>query len=214
MIRWLFLATCLVACGTNDAGVPPGLLEAVKDQGAESWYPAGPYGTEVGDTVQNLCFQGWSDPSADKYDPAKLQKICLGDFHDDQTSRLLLVESCAIWCVACRTEYGGSADRPSLSDSLASRRALGFRIMGTIFQNGSGGPAAPSDAEAWAKNYALTFPFSVDSEHELGLFTSPNVAPFNLLVDTKTMSVVLALDGDEPAVLFGKVDSFLSGSEK
>jgi hypothetical protein len=33
-----------------------------------------------------------------------------------------------------------------------------------------------------------------------------------MLIDTRTMKIVLALDGDEPAVLFGKVDSFLAGS--
>jgi hypothetical protein len=35
-----------------------------------------------------------------------------------------------------------------------------------------------------------------------------------MLVDTRTMQIVLALEGDEPAVLFGKVDQFLGQSAK
>jgi hypothetical protein len=50
----------------------------------------------------------------------------------------------------------------------------------------------------------------VDDEHKVGLFSSPNVAPFNMLVDTRTMKIVLSLEGDEPAVLFGKADQFLA----
>ncbi|HEX4339268.1 MAG TPA: hypothetical protein VH062_25345 [Polyangiaceae bacterium] len=207
------------ACGSNNAGVSPDLLAAVRqlnapqDGGAGgSSYPAPPYGTSTGAVVQDLCFQGWIDPSAAGFDTSKLQKICLSDFHDDPDARLLLVESCAIWCVACKFEYGGSGDRPSLQKQLDDRKSKGFRIMGTIFQDGAGGPAAPADAKQWASVYALKFPFAVDDEHQLGLFTSPNIAPFNLLLDTRTMKVVLALDGDEPAVLFGKVDEFLGQS--
>lgn len=217
LARTILPALALAACGTNNAGVSKELLDAVRDlnageadagAGAAS-YPPPPYGVKPGDVVQDLCFQGWTNPEKAGYDPAKLTKICLSDYHADDTVRLLLVESCAIWCVACKFEYGGSTDRPSLEKQLESRKSKGFRVMGTLFQNGSNGPAAPSDAAQWASVYSLTFPFAVDPDHQLGLFTSSNVAPFNLLIDTRTMKVVLALEGDEPAVLFGKVDEFL-----
>ena len=211
------VAWSLPACGSNNAGVPPELLDAIRalnrpaDGGAAA-YPGPPYGTTEGDVVQDLCFQGWTDPAADKYAPDKMQKICFSDYHADDSVRVLLVESCAIWCVACKFEYGGSQDRPSLSKQLASRKSKGFRVVGTIFQNGAGGPADTSDAAQWASVYSLDFPFAVDPDHQLGLFTSPNVAPFNLLIDTRTMKILLALDGDEPAVLFGKVDEILGSS--
>ncbi|HEX3593763.1 MAG TPA: hypothetical protein VHU80_01640 [Polyangiaceae bacterium] len=212
-------ALVLCACGSNNAGVSKELLDAVRalnephDAGPGSAsYPSPPYGTKEGSVVQDLCFQGWTDPKSAGFDPAKLSKICLSDFHDDSDVRLLLVESCAIWCVACKSEYGGSGERPSLAKQLDDRKSAGFRIMGTIFQNGAGGPAAPSDAAQWASVYSLTFPFAVDDQHQLGLFTSPDIAPFNLLLDTHTMKIVQALDGDEPAVLFGKVDEFLGRS--
>jgi hypothetical protein len=213
----LAAANVLGGCGSNNADLSPDLLAAIKglnarqDGGAgTASYPGPPYGTSVGATVQDICFQGWMDPKADDYDPTKVTKICLSDFHADPEARLLLVESCAIWCVACKFEYGGSGDRPSLTEQLAQRKAKGFRVFGTIFQNGQSARATAQDASAWASTYSLDFPFAVDHDHEIGRFTSPMVAPFNMLIDTQKMKIVLSLDGDEPAVLFGKVDSFLA----
>jgi hypothetical protein len=211
----------LTGCGSNHAGVPEELLDAVRalnqphDGGpSAAAYPPPPYGTKQGSVVQDLCFQGWNDPAAADYDPTKMEQICLSDFHADPDARLLLIEASAIWCVACKFEYGGSGDRPSLAKQLEQRKSKGFRILGTIFQNGASHPASANDAAQWASTYSLSFPFVVDDEHKIGLFSSPNVAPFNMLVDTKSMEMVLSLEGDEPAVLFGKVDQFLAQPAK
>jgi hypothetical protein len=174
-------------------------------------YPPGPYGTGVGDVVQDLCWEAWKDPKADGYDPSKLKPLCLSDFHAEREARLLLVNSSAIWCVACRAEYGGSEGangRPSLADHLAERRDDGFRVLGTMFQDAASEPATGADAAQWARTYSIDFPFAVDDDHHLGLFTTSSIAPFNLLLDTRTMKVVLELEGDEPATLFGEVDAF------
>ena len=185
-------------------------LNQPSDGGPAGSYPGRPYGTKQGSVVENLCFQGWTDPAAADYDPSKLTRICLSDFHADPDARLLLIESCAIWCVACKFEYAGSGDRPSLAKQLEQRKSKGFRVFGTIFQNGASDPASANDAAQWTSTFSIAFPFAVDDEHKMGFFSSPNVAPFNMLVDTKTMRIVLALEGDEPAVLFGKVDQFLA----
>src|SRR6185295_6265701 len=147
----------------------------------------------VGDTVRNLCFDGWTNPKAANFDPAAFERICLGDFHDPSgsTTKLLLVESCTIWCAACKSEYGGSGDRPSLSAYLAKRKSQGFQVMGTIFQDKDLKPAKASDAVAWAQTYDLSFPFALDADHQLELFSPSTVAPFNLLIDTRTMEIVL-----------------------
>lgn len=211
-------------CGENHAGVPEDLLRAIQNpavvdsgssapdagSGPVTPYPSGPYGVRVGDVVQDLCFQGWVNPAATQFDPARFQRICLSDFHADPEAKLLLVESCAIWCAACRSEYGGNGStQPSLSQRLAERRGRGFRVLGTLFQDAVSEPASPADAQTWAKAFSIDFPFVADPDHQLGLFTSANVAPFNLLVDAKTMKIVLALSGDEPSVLFSAVDRFL-----
>ncbi|HEX7671985.1 MAG TPA: hypothetical protein VF395_20460 [Polyangiaceae bacterium] len=206
-------AVALAACSSNATEVPQPLLDAIKKQNTAG-YPAGPYGSRVGDVVQNLCFSGWKDPKAAAYAEAELAPICLGDFHDDKAARLLLVESCAIWCAACRSEYGGNGTtQPSLAQRLDERKSHGFRVLGTIFQDAESKPATPADAATWASTYSLEFPFAVDQDHKLGLFTSSVVAPFNLLIDTRTMKIVLELQGDEPSVLFSAADDFLNSTE-
>ena len=211
----LLAAACAVACGSNYADVPPELLDAIARQGGKGGYPPGPYGTGEGDVVQDLCWEAWRDPKADGYDPAKLKPLCLSDFHADPEARILLVNSSAIWCIACRAEYGGSEGangRPSLADHLAARRDKGFRVLGTMFQDAASEPATGAVAAQWARTYSIDFPFAVDEDHRLGLFTTSSIAPFNLLLDTRTMKVVLELEGDEPGTLFGEVDAFLKGA--
>ncbi|HVU00997.1 MAG TPA: hypothetical protein VHE30_04565 [Polyangiaceae bacterium] len=213
----LSLSSSLVAgCGANSAGVPEDLLRAVgsggerPEAGAGVQYPPGPYGVRVGEVTADLCFDGWRDPKGASYDTSRFGRVCLSDFHADASARLLLVESCAIWCAACRAEYGGDGQsHPSLSEQLAARKARGFRVLGTLFQDGDSNPATPENAATWATAYSVDFPFVADPDHQLGLFTSANVAPFNLLLDTRTMKIVLALNGDEPSVLYGAVDQFL-----
>ena len=55
LLLLLASAVSLVACGSNHAGVPDELLDAIANQGSAAGYPAGPYGTGQGDVAQDLC---------------------------------------------------------------------------------------------------------------------------------------------------------------
>lgn len=215
-LAWLFAAAAPVSGCGGQVDIPQALLDAIKHPvlpDAGSAYPPPPYGGQAGDTAPNLCFEGWRDPAGAGFDPAKFTRICLGDFYDrtGAQTKLLLIESSAVWCVACRAEYGGSSNRPSLADQLAKRKSQGFRVMGTIFQDAAQNPATGNDAAAWARTYDLGFPFALDDRHQLGQLKAPTtVAPYNVLIDTRTMTIVLELTGDEPATLFQTVDDFLA----
>jgi hypothetical protein len=177
-------AVAACACGQTYADdIPPALIDAIKnpnvparpDSGALS-YPDPPYGGQVGDTIQNLCFVGWKNPKADGFDPDKAVPICIDEFYDPSGTRnkLLLIESAAVWCAPCRTEYGGSGNRPSLATHLARRQSQGFRLLGTLFQDASAEPADMMDASLWARTFDVSFPFAVDEDHQqLGLFSPP-----------------------------------------
>lgn len=217
----LLVAAFVVGCGSNYADVPDDLVDAIKnpklpvrpDAGAAPSYPAPPYGTRVGDTVEALCFVGWKNPKADAFDTDKTVPICIDEYYDPSGARnkLLLIESCTVWCAACRVEYEGSGDRPSLSEHLALRESKGFRVLGTIFQDAAAQPATTEDAALWARTFDLSFPFAVDQDHtQLGRFSPSTIAPFNMLIDTRSMKIVLELPGDEPATLFQAVDDFLA----
>jgi hypothetical protein len=47
-------------------------------------YPAGPYGTTRGATIENLEFMGWRHPDLANYDVANFEKIRLSDFYDPE----------------------------------------------------------------------------------------------------------------------------------
>jgi hypothetical protein len=194
-------------CGDNPSEVPPDLLEAIR--ATES--TAGT-GTETGDVVDDFCFDGWLDPTAADFDLEKVAPICIEDFRDPEgaSGELLLVNAAAIWCTACKTEYRGSRDKPSLGEHLAERYDGGFRVLGTLFQDTDGHPATQQDAVFWAQQFDVDFPFAIDPTFQLGAFTCPSNAPFNLLLDLRSGEIVLKLEGDQAAVLFAEVDSFLA----
>lgn len=209
----LLVALSPLACGNNAAELPPELLDAIRNQGSgqDGNYPEGPYGTMVHDTVKNLCFDGWMDPAAAGYDPSKFQQICLADFYDPtgETVQVLLLNAGAVWCTACKIEYQGGQGRPSLAKNFELRRDRGFRVLGTIFQDAKNNPATPMDASLWAKTFELDFPFAIDPDFKLGAFTSPSQAPFNMLIDARSMEIIQQLEGDQPALLFTTVDTLL-----
>jgi hypothetical protein len=98
---------------------------------------------------------------------------------------------------------------PSLGAQLATRESEGFRVAGALFQGiGQKVPATASDAVAWAQSYDVAFPFLLDDKHLIGAFVQGDTAPFNMLIDTRTMKIVLEVAGDEPATIFGTVDNF------
>lgn len=207
----LWLAVVFTACGTrsNDE-IPPALLDAIAQRGdSAAAYPEGPYGGKLGDIAPDVCIRGWHHPREADYDPERLERICLSDFWDPEARehQLLLVNTSAIWCSACRVEYGGSGNRPSLSRHLSERR--GLRLLGALFQDAAFEPADEADAVAWARTYAVDFSFGLDAPFVMGAFADAEVQPFNMVIDTRSMRIVLQVDGDEPTTLWPAIDSLL-----
>jgi hypothetical protein len=205
------LALALAGCGSGGSEVPPELLDAIRD----SERAAGT-GTAVGDVVEDLCFDGWVDPAGAGFDVEAMTELCLYDFRDPDGEgvELLLVNASAVWCTSCKLEYGGSSNRPSLLDRHASLGPRGLKIFGTLFESGNDEPATREDAATWARLYDVSFPFAVDPTFQIGNFTTPGQAPFNMLVDARTMKILLQLEGDQPAVLFTTIEDVLQDRER
>jgi hypothetical protein len=206
------LCAAAIGCGThaNDE-IPDDLLDAIRERTAGGDYPEGATGTAVGDISPNLCFRGWPDPQAADFDIDALEPICFGDFYqpDAAGERLLLVNTAALWCSACQLEYGGANSRPSLSVEVEARTEAGLAVLGTLFQDTARRPAAPSHGAQWARAFDVDFPFGIDPDFAMGAFADADVQPFNLLIDARTMRVVLRVDGDNPDVLWPAIDERL-----
>lgn len=209
-------AGCIVAlgCGSHDNDeIPAGLLEAIAGRDVDSAdYPKGPYGSDVGDTAENVCIQGWRDPTGAGFDASKLETLCFADYWDPNAKdeSLLLVNTSALWCTACRSEYGGTQSRPSLGRAVAERSDRGLHMLGVLFQDAERNPANAADATLWAQTFGVDFPFGYDAPFAMGAFASASIQPFNMLIDARTMTVVLTLQGDDPETLWPAIDARLS----
>lgn len=210
--RSLPLLLSAFACGSHaDDDIPEGLLDAIRSQGGDGAYPDGPTGGEVGDLAPNVCVTGWREPSAAGFEVDAMQQICFGDFHapDADGVRLLLVNTAALWCSACQVEYGGSGTRPSLADEVRERSARGLSVLGTLFQDAARRPAELGHGVEWARAFEVDFPFGIDPDFEMGAFADADVQPFNLVIDARTMRVVLRVNGDNPDQLWPAIDERL-----
>jgi hypothetical protein len=205
------IALTLVGCGSGGSKVPPELLDAIENSEGNAGT-----GTQVGDVVDDLCFDGWVDPKAADFSVDAMTQVCFYDFEDPtgQSAELLLVNASAVWCTSCKLEYGGSGSRPSLSDQMETYGPRGLRILGTLFESGEGVPATPEDTSTWARLFDLTFPFAMDPSFQIGTFTTPGQAPFNMLVDARNMEILLQVEGDQPAILYTTIESVLQERQR
>ncbi|MBK7581036.1 MAG: TlpA family protein disulfide reductase [Myxococcales bacterium] len=210
------LALLACACGTNRPDIPEYLL--ADDAGNTAGYPSGPYAKDIkgdiGLVLGDLSFQqGWLDPKTAGYDTAKLAPISLSDFYDPDGSKgneILLFNTAAGWCGACKNEHEGTGTNPSLGEHAASLAPRGFRVLSVLFEDGNFNPAQEKHLVAWAKSYETNFPFALDPENQLGgTFGVDQTAPLNLVVDAKTMKVLFGTTGDKGAVIWPFIETEL-----
>ncbi|HLV21225.1 MAG TPA: TlpA disulfide reductase family protein [Polyangiaceae bacterium] len=204
--RWLPLALPLtLACGSGTPDIPEELL-ATEPTASPSTYPPGPYLSEVGSTLENFSFSGWRDPVAAGFDPSALEVIRMSDFYDPAGARgleLLLVNTAAIWCQACRVEHR------TLPERRAELRARGFEVLSGLFQDASADPADIQDLQTWVEQFEIDFPMVLDPEFQLGKYGSAEAAPINLLVDVRSMRIIERFVGDQEAVMWPLIESEL-----
>ena len=211
---WLASACVMLGCGSNAPELPPGLVDAIRSGGSTDAgvYPPGPYGANEGSVAANACFEGWRNPLASNFDSAALEQICFSDFYDPVGAQIeiLLVNTGALWCTACKTEWGGSASRPSLLERHDALADQGFRVFGIFFQDAAENPADVDVIRSWATTFAVDVPFARDPDFLMDTYADANVQPFNMLIDARTMSILSKVDGDQPDVLFARVEQELA----
>ncbi len=192
---------------SNDTGAEPGVLPSgsagtaagasagagavAVGPSARTAYPAGPYGTIRGATIENLSFLGWKHPDAAGYDPAKFEPVSLSDFYDPDGHtgvKILAINASAVWCSVCRAEYEGMHNDATY-DTL---RPEGLEILGTLFQDNAYYPAQPQDLKNWGalSKHAVQFPLGLDPGFKLGAYFDSDATPLNMLVDVRTMTIV------------------------
>jgi thiol-disulfide isomerase/thioredoxin len=177
---WLIFAGCeeefvpnVIIIQGDDAGASADANTALpdaddrsdSDSSPEQAYPAGPYGTGVGDTIADIAFTD--------HEGAPLS---LGDLYRDDSARLLLVSTSAEWCSACREE------QPLFQSLYNEYRDRGFRVMVTLFENADFAPANTQDVAQWRDQYNLSFFTVLDVGNSFREFYDVSLTPMNMLV--------------------------------
>lgn len=154
-------------------------------------YPAGPYGTGEGSTLENFAFLGWRDPIASAYDQSQLEQVELSEFYDPTGSKgikLIWINASAVWCSVCRAEMRDIKNN-GVRAAFAPR---GVQLIVTLFEDNKSGPARPLDLHNWgsAAEHSIDFPLLLDPGFKLGAFFTSDATPLNMLVDARTMRVI------------------------
>lgn len=194
---------CATACGSNSPKIPPELLAPL--EGGSVNYPAGPYGAKVGDTLANLSFQGWRLPT--HADGGALETISFADYYDpDGTkgAKILIVNTTAIWCVACKAEH------TRLPEHYTKNEPLGLRLISALFEDVEYNPATRVHLEAWVDDYLPNYPMVLDPEYHFSAFTPSTVQPLNLIVDARTMKIMKQFTGDKSSLIWPYVEAELA----
>jgi len=186
---------------------PTGSVPSPSGEGAafapEVDYPPGPYGRGVGAVIENTTFLGWRDPVASNYDAEKLEPVSLSDFYDPSgvSTKLIVINASAVWCTVCQAEL----KEMKTKQIAQTYRARGVQILGTLFEDASGGPARPVDLRLWgsANVRAIDFPLVLDPALKLGPYFASDATPLNLIVDAKTMRIVYTMMGYDPSPTTG-----------
>jgi hypothetical protein len=197
----------LGACGSNTPQIPPELLDTNGGCRVPS-YVSGPYGREEGNAVKNFCFRGWRNPTAIAHTEANLEIVAFSDYYDPQGTkgtRLLIVNTAALWCSACQEEH------KKLPAQFTDYSKRGLAIIATLFQDNRRNPATPQDLGLWADTFDTNFPLALDPDYQMGEYASAETAPLNLLIDTRNMTILKKIIGDQPTVLWPFIEQKLSG---
>jgi hypothetical protein len=198
LVRSIAVSTTVllaVGCGSNAPEIPEDLRTSSTGSG-----------TEVGQVVENVCFEGWRNPAAVGF-TGKLEPICLWDWHDPQGIRgfeLVLFNTSALWCQACKLEHR------TLGEEVAARAPRGFGLLSLLFQDEKRQPATAEHLSIWTTQYHTDFPMAIDPLFLMGIYAPGDSAPLNMVVDARTMKILQKTTGNEGSVIWANIDSELA----
>ena len=176
-----------VVPGPFDAGTttmpPPGT----------SPYPAGPYGTSVGDVMPDLWFIQ-IDGSETTWD----------DVRNDPSVKVIVWGSGAGWCGPCRSEAAKMSD---LHDRYASQ---GVYVIESLFEDEYRRHATPEFASEWKTGLRCNHDVVAEPDPPYG---EADAIPMLWIIDAETMRVLAYANGLE-AGMEARVEEALSRSTR
>lgn len=197
-----------VACGSSDPAPPTEETQVQKTgngtggasgthNGTSVDYPKGPFATTAGGILRDADFNGLLKPVADGFDATKAALFSFSNYYNptslDTRPRVLVVTEAGRWCAPCKEEAKVSmaaykAWNPDLSKPVV-------QFVSLVMEDENYEPAKIEDAALWAKAYGLAYPVGIDPTLKLGDFFDRSAIPFNMIIDTRTMTITYAGTG-------------------
>jgi thiol-disulfide isomerase/thioredoxin len=190
-------------CGSSDDVGPSSGSDKCKAAGTT--YPTTGCGTEVGTVLANYTFTG----RVNGKDSPSATTIRMSDLYDPdgkKGNKYLVINVSALWCVYCREE---AKQLPALKAKYGPKGVL---FMTDLAQKTDSTAADQGDVDAWIDAYALDTMVVNDPTFVLGsAFFDPAKMPLNLIVDLKTMKIVLKVIGSDLPSVTAKLDALTAG---
>lgn len=161
-------------------------------------YPAGPYGTEIGGTIQAYELACYTAPHLDTGD---LDPVTFADLYNPSGEgvfpqdspfgagtakpRLLVVNVSASWCAPCKFEAS-----ELLPGEYAHFKPLGVEFLLDLADGEKVGEAANEDnLDAWVGSFDVQYPACIDPKYQLGALFDQTLFPANFIVNLETMAI-------------------------
>lgn len=145
-------------------------------------YAPSPYGVEVGDTIANLSFAGWSTAP---YTTAGTVRF--SDFYDPNGTsgrKMLVVNVCSVWCLPCQKAYA------DFKAKAADYAAKGVSIVSVLYENGETKPVSVEEAAAYATKNEVAIPIAIDPAYQLSNAVRPVEVPSYIVISVRDMKVL------------------------
>lgn len=214
-----------VGCGdSSDPTLPDGgsQSDATNVDYGDCEYPAGPYGTDVGDIIKNISFKAFADqnficknPEDQVMDLSRTQTVSFQDLYcnkgcPENKRKLLWLMVSAGWCQPCQMEVAETQEQYEKGAIPPE-----VHIVNVLYQTDQGTPVTEDFAKLWAENsqFQLSFPVLLDPEYKMTAYFDQDAVPFNMLVDLSTMKVIFKITGANLPAVGQAMSDFLKNSK-
>jgi hypothetical protein len=203
------VALASAGCGSQTStgdGFEPPPEQPIPYDPSDVEYPVGPYGIEKGSVISDYAFEGFANAMRL---PKELVVIRLSDFYNptgdglypaggafpegQPKPRALLIVMSAVWCGPCQLEAA-----KTLPDKHEEFAPGGEFLLVLADSETAGVKADPADLSGWTNKFDTDYPAVIDQDYELGQLFPASAYPANMILDTKTMTILEKITGAAP----------------